>query len=169
MNDESPKSIDLPRAQGRVEMREKPVKSWRPGGVPASELLHLAKRWGPGGIAAALIVIFYVIGGHDGIAKIARATSEMARSTEATDALRAEMQALRADLKIEREERSKVMAKQVVFDKNQSSLCDFVSAMNGGRPNPTWCSADSRSIKIDMKQNPPPMLTTPESWVFYKE
>ncbi len=126
---------------------------------PADLLWNAAKKWSPLGIVAALVIFYYALGGEDGIVRIARALS-------AEEALLKEVKALRSDIATERNERTKVMSRLHATEKNLSSLCDFVAEMNGGRPNPTWCSADSRSIRVDTVQSPPPFRTTGESWVY---
>ena len=143
-----------------IPSRHIPVKEKAPTSMrPTPEMWLAAKRWTPAGIASALLVVFFAIGGHDGVSKLVEASSQ-------AKSLKTEIQGLRADLALEREERAKVMARLHATEKNLSSLCDFVADMNGGRPNPTWCSADSRSIRVDTKQNPPPFKTTGESWVY---
>lgn len=151
-----------------VEIREKsPVRSWRPSGAPGAELLRVAKRWSPAGIAAALILMFYVIGGHDGVAKLSQALSDSStKEAESRKELTAAVTQLTVEVAAMREQNARMMARQHAAEKNLSSLCDFVSEINGGRPNQTWCSADSRSIRVDIKQSPPPFRTTGESWIY---
>lgn len=125
---------------------------------PTELLWSAAKKWSPLGIVAALVIFYYALGGEDGIVRIARALS-------AEEALLKEVKALREDIAIERAERTKTTIEINALKKNVSSLCDLVSERNGGRPNPTWCSADSRSVRFDTKQSPPPFLTTGEIWI----
>jgi hypothetical protein len=129
-----------------------------PVSTPYGLFAHHAKRWTPLGIIGALVIGYYALGGQDGIIKIARAMS-------AEEALLSEVVALRADIKTEREERAKILARMHAFERNQSNMRDFVSSMNGGKPNPTWGDEDGRSIAIDVMQSPPPYRTTSAVWV----
>lgn len=133
--------------------------SLKPSPESVKEMWGAAKRWSPAGIAGGMLIVFFAIGGHDGVEKLVHAFG-------VAEELRSEIRGLRDDMKIEREERAKVMARLHANEENLSSLCDFVSDMNGGRPNSRWCSQDSRSIRIDTKLHPPPMKTTAQAWLY---
>lgn len=148
-----------------IPTRHQPIKVERGTSMPPSGkgdvavlLFHHAKKWSPLGIVAACVIGFYAVGGQDGLIKIIRAMS-------AEEELLSQVVALRADLKIEREERAKMQARMHSYERNQSNMRDFVSHMNGGKPNPTWGEEDGRTISIDLMQSPPPYRTTSAVWV----
>lgn len=150
--------LALPRP-ARVP-REHRERSLRPSPETLSRLWAEARRWSPAGITAALLIVFFGIGGVDGVTKLVTALSDAAtKNSELTaevTATRNEVSALRSEMREfmanERAERSKVQARTMALEHNLSLTCDLISELNLGKPNATWCSADGRSIRFE----PPP-------------
>lgn len=119
------------------------------------DLWFTAKRWSPAGIAAALLLVFFALGGREGVLELTRGLTD---AFGRADALRGEISLLRAELErmnrnAEEERAARVQkadelsARIGASEHNLSLVCDLASELNLGRPNPTWCSVDGRGLK----------------------
>lgn len=121
-----------------------------------TSLWSAAGRWSPAGIAAAILLVFLALGGREGIVALAQGLSDSLSGARALTAeiaaLRGEMAALREEIATERRERQNLSAELGRTQHNLSLVCDLASQLNHGRPEPSWCSEDGRSIRFE----PPP-------------
>lgn len=150
-----------------VEIREKAPSSMK----PTPEMWNIAKRWTPAGAVAGLLLLFIGLGGREGIVALAKGISEAVAESSANRAevikLSTSIESLSANVALLSKKLDERSARDEVQDYNTALICDWVSAMNQGKPEKTWCAtSDGRSVQF---YSPPagqltPNLVTDTPW-----